>query len=1283
MNLSQTVPDESSSSDGSLDEAIEQVVLALEGDKPVDRELLLQQFPRWANAIGQFLDNWLAMEQRTVGLAESQETAPCLLSQNLNGRTVGDYELLELICSGGMGAVYRARQVSLGRVVALKMVLNAVRDKTRFRIEAEAAASLHHANIVAIHEVGEFEGQPFLSMQYIAGGNLQDLLNSGPLSPKAAAALVRTIANAVHYAHQRGILHRDLKPANVLLDVERRPFVSDFGLAKQMGNSVELTRSGAILGTPGYMAPEQAMGQVKSITVAADVYGLGAILYAALTGNAPFKTDSDLLTLRKVIEDPPISPRALHPELDRNLETICLKCLEKSPALRYGSARQLADDLTRYLQGEPVMARPIGFVERRWRWCARNPAMAITAFFAGLMTIAAVLISLGFGWREYVARVNAEFASIRESAMKEAVEVARIVAKSKNQEAKHAVAELYTTNGLWAARTDLHGESILWFARAAELEGIPQTNIEDSRTRCLSWLSQSPKPIAAFQLRTPLHAPTFQGDWPTWQMSPALPEMMFQSGAEFGIWNFVGDEVWRPTGKDLQVSSAAWSKDGNLIALGGANGELRLLDAHTKATKATTSFEGPVTCVAFSTSGKKLSVGTARRVSIVDCQDLSEEQIWDLESSCLNSKFSNDDTRISIVTSNGRMRVIEIVDGVPKQTMDSVCYLPPPGSFTHSCKPEFSRDGTKIFVRTGERRARFFDCASGKPLGAEVVAGTAISVALSQDLKCFGVGGDSYARLQSIHWKADLPTFVRHERRLSHDDAVTGLAFGGKDFIATAGRDRVVHLWRVGQDKRPGGLHNERDTPLATLCHTDDIEGLLFSSDSRQLVTVQRDGLLRVWQVPTFEPPGYATQFPRGGTTLKVADKDHWLAAGSTYWSSSVVNASLHRLKDGTVVAETPLKGLRDRGHLLDAAIMSQLDKLITLHANPTRSGNTMLADDQSAGSIQLWQFLEGTATGSPIALNAEPRSVTVHPDERVAAVLLVNNLLLLIDLAEPSVVAVLSPRNGNQPLDRDTGIKPVKLRNGQTSFSRDGNLLAAWGIGKGFSVWNWREQQPKFSTEFADNGSVLQLAFSPAGDWIAVVVEDANRIVLLDCSDGRIVREIELRDRIRSIEFSSNGQEILAACDDHRAHIIDLQQSERKSIDLVHDKPVLDACFSPDGRSIATLTSDMRVHVWRVRDRQWLMRPMPVPHGTQEIVFSEDSNCILTMGVGSESAVGSQSRVLDLSDFDSSNSLDLQYASSIGELLSSKSIGEGGIVGMTSAPWMERWEKFDAMFLK
>lgn len=1283
MNISTSLSGELASSRATLEEALEQVLLALESNEPLERERLLRKFPQWADDLNQFIDNWLAMEQRTTELVESPANEFYRPSQNLNGQKIGDYELLELISSGGMGVVYLARQISLGRVVALKMVLNAVRDKTRFRIEAEAAASLHHANIVAIHEVGEYEGQPFLSMQYISGGNLHDLLKSGPLAPRAAATLVQTIAAAVHYAHQRGVLHRDLKPANVLLDAERRPFVSDFGLAKQMGNSVELTRSGAIIGTPGYMAPEQAMGQVKSITVAADVYGLGAILYATLTGNPPFKTDSDLLTLRKVIEELPVSPRATCPELDRNLETICLKCLEKSPASRYGSARQLADDLTRYLQGEPVLARPIGFIERRWKWCARNPALAITAFFAVLMMMAVVLISLGFGWREYVARMNAKFAGIQEQAMKEAVAAARVEAAGKNQQAQQAVANLYTTNGLWAARSDLHGESLLWFARAAALDSISSVDIADSRTRCLSWLSQCPRPIAALQLSNPLPAATFQSDWPSWQLAPDSSELMFKVGADFGIWDFSTDATWRPASKDLEVSSAAWSNDGRLLALGSSGGELRLLDAKTKATKAMISLNGPIISLAFSPSGKSLTASTATTITIVNSPRLSIEHTWEPEAACLRAKVSRDESRLSVVTADGTVEVYDLVAKPPKHMFAAPCFLPPQQTFTHTFYPEFSDDGTKLFVRTSERRARVYDCTNGNPLGKEVVAGTTYSVALSPDLNYCVIGGDSYARFQSIKWQANVPTFVRHECRLSHDDAVTGMVFGGNKLIATAGRDRVVHLWRVSEEKRPGGLYNERDTPLATLVHTDDVEGLLFTNDHSHLVTVQRDGLLRIWQVPSFEPPGYVTTVSRGGTTLKLVGSDFWLISGSTHWGSNVINASLRRLQDGVVAGETPLKGLVERGHLLDAAMTKGQDKLISLHANPARSGGTMITKDQSAGSIQLWQFPDGNTIGPRIPVDAEPRSVVLHPSETAAAVLLVNKQILSIDLSEPSIVGTLRSKRSSQPIDMDTGIKPNNLHNGQLLFSPDGSQLFEWGVGKGFTVWDWQTQQPKFSTNFADNWHVHLLAMAPAGNRVAVAFKENNRIAVVDCADGMVVREIEQADQVHSIEFSSNGRELLIACDDHRAHIVDIDLVARKAVELVHDKSVLDACFSPDGLSIATLTSDLRVNLWRVRDRQWAMRPMSVPVGTRAIVFSHDSQRLLTMSTGSKTLLANEMRVLDLSAFDTSRELDLHGVSLTGELLSAKTIGEGGIVGMTSAQWLERWKEYQATFLK
>ena len=275
-------------------------------------------------------------------------------------RYFGDYEILEEIARGGMGVVYKARQMSLNRPVALKMILAGEwatpEARQRFRAEAEAAANLQHPNIVAIHEVGEHEGQQYFSMDFVAGKNLADLVRGNPLSAERAAAYVQTIAEAIHFAHQRGILHRDLKPQNVLIDAEDRPRITDFGLAKRVETDSGLTRTGDVIGSPSYMPPEQASSCPDEVGPHSDVYSLGAILYELLTGRPPFRGATTWETICQVLQTPPVSLRKLNPAVPRDLETICLKCLEKSPAKRFGSAHELAEELERFLHGERILS---------------------------------------------------------------------------------------------------------------------------------------------------------------------------------------------------------------------------------------------------------------------------------------------------------------------------------------------------------------------------------------------------------------------------------------------------------------------------------------------------------------------------------------------------------------------------------------------------------------------------------------------------------------------------------------------------------------------------------------------------------------------------------------------------------------------------------------------------------------------------------------------------------------------------------------------------------------
>ncbi len=306
---------------------------------------------------------------------------------------VTGYEILGELGRGGMGVVYKARQVSLNRIVALKMLLTGPyagpEEHARFRTEAEAVARLRHPNVVQIFEVGEEAGRPYLVLEYVAGNSLDGVLDGTPQNPRVAAAVAETLARAVHAAHQQGVVHRDLKPANVLLAIADSqgqsascylqsaiPKIADFGLAKQMDAAQGATPSGAILGTPSYMAPEQASGKARSVGPSADVYALGAILYEMLTGRPPFRGETSLDTLQQVVSDDPVPPRVLQPKVPTDLATLCLKCLQKDPGRRYGSAGALADDLRRVLAGEPIEARPVGPAARLARWCRRKPAVA-------------------------------------------------------------------------------------------------------------------------------------------------------------------------------------------------------------------------------------------------------------------------------------------------------------------------------------------------------------------------------------------------------------------------------------------------------------------------------------------------------------------------------------------------------------------------------------------------------------------------------------------------------------------------------------------------------------------------------------------------------------------------------------------------------------------------------------------------------------------------------------------------------------------------------------------
>jgi serine/threonine protein kinase/outer membrane protein assembly factor BamB len=397
---------DSTGDDNEVDEVIAVYLQQVDAGQTPDQEAFLHQHAHLATELREFFDD---LDRFTEGpldppengsVEPANDNSPTPDSELPKLRYFGEYELVREIARGGMGVVYEAKQKSLKRTVAVKMILGGVlaseEDVRRFRTEAQAAAGLQHPGIVAIHEVGVCQDQHYFSMDLVSGSDLAELLKDGSLHHDQAIEYVQKVAQAVHYAHTQGTLHRDLKPSNILIDAAGEPRITDFGLAKLVHEDSDLTATGARLGTPSYMPPEQAAGESESVGPAGDIYSLGCILYELLTGRPPFRGSSVIQTLNMVVNQLPVSPRALNSEIPRDLANICLKCIQKLPADRYASAEALAEDLTRFVDGQPVSARPIGPIEkgRRWIWKQRK----LIATSAAIIAIAYTGL---FAWQKY------------------------------------------------------------------------------------------------------------------------------------------------------------------------------------------------------------------------------------------------------------------------------------------------------------------------------------------------------------------------------------------------------------------------------------------------------------------------------------------------------------------------------------------------------------------------------------------------------------------------------------------------------------------------------------------------------------------------------------------------------------------------------------------------------------------------------------------------------------------------------------------------------------------
>lgn len=1068
------------------------------------------------------------------------------------------YRILSEVARGGMGVVYRAHDLQLDRVVALKLIRSgdlADGDEIkRFAVEARAAAQLDHPGIVQVYEVGTLNGQPFLTMAFVDGQSLWQAVKEAPLAPKRAARIMQQAAEAVHYAHEHGVVHRDLKPQNILLTRDDQPKVTDFGLAKRQQGDSSLTETGQALGTPSYMPPEQAQGKIKQVGPLADVYSLGATLYCLLTGRPPFQAANPLETMLQVVEQEPVSPKSLNRAVSVDLETICLRCLEKDAAKRYPSAAALAQDLTRYLAGEPIQARPVGRLERVLKWIARKPVTA-AAYGLAVLTVALVMVgtTIAFFWRNAeTARSEAESARAGEERAKEVIKES----KARNDYVLNVrLAPTFWDKGwveaahrtLAACPEGVREEEWEWnyyqrrmHPEVAAMSGHTKRVLDLQLSPDESCLATCREGVSLFDART--GKPIAQISNPDGVRSAA----------------FSRDGKWLALGTDSSFPSSAQTPDG-----------LILWDRERQQVAARAELKCGVIHVAFHPSGDRLLAGLQDgRILVCSVPDLKElPQPVRHPAGAAIVACRPDGHQVATGCWSGFINLWDPLNGHWERT------IPAHSSSLQSL--QYDPDGRRLASVGSDRTVKIWDAATGDQLASWSVGFNPKGVAISRDFRRVSLGrpNDPVVEIREL-----VSGQLLRELRVEVGLPISTAFSPDNQLLATGWENGVIRLWDI--------TTGELQTTLVS--HASPVSIFKFSEDGTRLYSGDFAGQVRIWDLTR---PAEAVRFGDASETVVAAiSSDGRVAACATGHQT----ISTHDM----VTGEQRVLPLDQAGKVACMMFRHATRSLATGHSDGTvrlwdvgsdaapvvlrgharrisrlaydRRGD-VLATASDEGEIRLWNADQQKEISVLRGHQASVLSLVFHPENHQLASTAADATVRLWDARAGKELATRKwdhARWAGQTPDHPLAYRP----RGRSVAAALENVLKIWDT----------ETFQEIARIEAPN-KLTHMEFSPDGRWLAYAGY-FQHIAVWNCETRQVAARLPTFSE-GELRFSPDGRKLAQASGDNSIRLWDTGRWEEIATLTGHQYPVALLQYDPAGDSMTSVSYDGTIRRWVAKE--------------------------------------------------------------------------------------------------